>query len=154
MSDASTAPVRRRGRGLVRRLLLAAAVFVAVIQIIPARRTNPPVRSDLHAPVEVKEILRRACYDCHSHETRWPWYSRVAPLSWWVVSHVNEARGDLNFSEWPRFDHELAGMALHDIDTQVTREKMPLPSYTIMHAGARLSEVERQTLVRWARSGP
>ncbi|HET6278376.1 MAG TPA: heme-binding domain-containing protein [Candidatus Polarisedimenticolia bacterium] len=154
MSDASTAPVRRRGRGLVRRLLLAAAVFAAVIQVIPARRTNPPVRSDLHAPGEVKEILRRACYDCHSHETRWPWYSRVAPVSWWVVSHVNEARGDLNFSEWPRFDHELAGMALRDIDKQVTEEKMPLPSYTIMHAGARLREVERQTLIGWARSGP
>jgi len=154
VNDASTAPVRRRGRGLVRRLLLAAAVFAAVIQVIPARRTNPPVRSDLHAPDEVKEILRRACYDCHSHETRWPWYSRVAPMTWWVVSHVNEARGDLNFSEWPRFDHELAGMALRDIDKQVTEEKMPLPSYTIMHAGARLSEVERQTLIRWARSGP
>jgi len=127
---------------------------MAVIQVIPARRTNPPVRSDLNAPGEVREILRRACYDCHSHETVWPWYSRVAPLSWWVVSHVNEARGDLNFSEWPRFDPELAGLALRDIETQVTRKKMPLPSYTIMHPGARLSDDERRTLIDWARSGP
>ena len=154
MSDASAAPVRRRGWGLIRWLLLGAAVFFAVIQIIPARRTNPPVRSDLQAPGEVKEILRRACYDCHSHETRWPWYSRVAPVSWWVVSHVNDARGDLNFSEWPRFDPELAGMALRDIEMQVAQEKMPLPNYTIMHADARLSDEERETLISWARSGP
>lgn len=152
MSDASDA--RRRRKGLVRRLLLAAAVFAAVIQVIPARRTNPPVRADVRAPADVKGILRRACYDCHSHETRWPWYSRVAPVSWWVVSHVNEARGDLNFSEWPSFDPELAGMALRDIDTQVAAGKMPLPSYAILHPGARLSEDERQTLIRWARSGP
>jgi hypothetical protein len=154
VNDHSAAPVRRRWRGLIRWLLLGAAVFLVVIQVIPARRTNPPVRSDLQAPGEVKEILRRACYDCHSHETVWPWYSRVAPLSWWVVSHVNEGRGDLNFSEWPRFDPELAGMALRDIEIQVTQEKMPLPSYTIMHAGARLSGDGRQTVINWARSGP
>jgi len=154
VSGPSNAPIRRRGRDLIRWLLLGAAVFVAVIQVIPARRTNPPVRSDLRAPGEVKEILRRACYDCHSHETVWPWYSRIAPVSWWVVSHVNEARGDLNFSEWPRFDPELAGMALRDIETQVTKEKMPLPSYTILHPGARLSDAERRTLINWARLGP
>jgi hypothetical protein len=96
VSDASTAPVRRRGRGLVRRLLLAAAVFAAVIQIIPARRTNPPVRSDLHAPVEVKEILRRACYDCHSSETRWPWYAGIVPIRSLVVGHVEHGR----IGEW------------------------------------------------------
>jgi hypothetical protein len=152
VSDASAVP--GRGWGVIRWLLLGAAVFVAVIQIIPARRTNPPIRSDLQAPGEVKKILRRACYDCHSHETTWPWYSRIAPLSWWVVSHVNEGRGDLNFSEWPRFDPELAGMALRDIEMQIAQEKMPLPSYTIMHAGARLNEVERNTLISWARSGP
>ena len=154
MSDASAAPVRRRVWRLIRGLLLGAAIFFAVIQIIPARRTNPPVRSDIKASGEVGEILRRACYDCHSHETRWPWYSRVAPISWWMVSHVNEARGDLNFSEWPRFDPELVGMALRDIEMQVAQKKMPLPSYTIMHAGARLSDEERETLVSWARSGP
>lgn len=152
MNDHPAAPVRRRWRGLIRWFLLGAAVFFVVIQIIPARRTNPPVRSDLQAPGEVKEILHRACYDCHSHETDWPWYSRVAPVSWWVVSHVNEARGDLNFSEWPRFDPELTGMALRDIETQVAQEKMPLLSYRIVHEEARLSDAERETLVSWARS--
>jgi hypothetical protein len=71
-----------------------------------------------------------------------------------VVSHVNEARGNLNFSEWPRFDPELASMALRDIEIQVAQEKMPLPNYTIMHADARLSDEERETLIIWARSGP
>ena len=133
--------------------LLGVVVFLVIIQIFPARRTNPPVRSDIKAPAAVKAILRRACYDCHSHETRWPWYSRVAPVSWWLVSHVNEARGDLNFSEWPAFDRELLGMALRDIEKQISEDKMPLPSYRIMHPPARLSEAERQALIDWARSG-
>jgi hypothetical protein len=151
--DGSPAAGRRWKRALAGRLAAGAAVFMAVIQIVPARRTNPPVRSDLEAPGEVKAILRRACYDCHSHETRWPWYGRVAPVSWWIVSHVNEARGDLNFSEWPGSDASLAGMALRDIEQQVAQEKMPLPSYALMHAGARLTREERGILIGWARAG-
>ena len=64
---------------------IAAIVLFVVIQLVPIRRTNPPVTGDMPAPVEVKAILKGACYDCHSHETVWPWYSRVAPVSWLVA---------------------------------------------------------------------
>lgn len=132
---------------------LSVFVIVAGIQFVPVDRTNPPVRTDVSAPTAVNSILRRACYDCHSNETQWPWYSRIAPVSWLVADHVHDGRGDLNFSEWPAFEPELEADALHDIEEQVSEHKMPLRSYQLMHPGARLSEEDRQTLIRWARSG-
>lgn len=132
---------------------LAVAMVLVLIQLIPADRTNPPVRIDVNAPDEVKEILRRACYDCHSHETRWPWYSRVAPVSWWIADHVEHGRGDLNFSEWPALDFYAQELAFKDIEEQITKGEMPLRNYTILHPEARLTDDERETILGWARSG-
>jgi hypothetical protein len=138
---------------IVRWAGLAVVIVLALIQLIPADRTNPPVRIDVDAPDEVKEILRRACYDCHSHETRWPWYSRVAPVSWWIADHVEHGRGDLNFSEWPALDFYTQELAFKDIEEQITNGEMPLRNYTILHPEARLTDDERETILRWARSG-
>ena len=138
---------------IVRGAGLAVAIVLVLIQLIPADRTNPPVRIDVDAPDEVKEILRRACYDCHSHETRWPWYSRVAPVSWWIADHVEHGRGDLNFSEWPALDFYAQELAFKDIEEQITKGEMPLRNYTILHPEARLTDDERETILRWARSG-
>jgi len=131
---------------------VVATLFV-VAQFIPIDLSNPPVQSDVPAPAAVKVILVKACYDCHSHETRWPWYSRVAPLSWWIAHHVDEGRKDLNFSRWPTFD--FAGQALirREIEKQVTSGAMPLRSYTVGHPAARLKQSERQVLLDWARQG-
>jgi len=138
------------GRWLRLGLLALIAVFVA-LQLVPVERTNPPVGSDVDAPEEVEAILRRSCYDCHSHETRWPWYSYVAPVSWFVVNHVNDGRGDLNFSEWPTFDFEAQDLALSDVREQITKGEMPLPSYLILHPNARLSEDDKAALLDWAK---
>ena len=97
----------------------------------------------------MKAILRRACYDCHSHETHWPWYSRIAPISWWVVEHVDHGRGDLNFSEWPNFDFEAQQIEFLDIAEQVENGEMPLPNYLILHRDARLSDEDRRILLEW-----
>lgn len=130
-------------------LFLALAVF-AGLQLRTVQRTNPPVVTDIEAPTEITAILRRACYNCHSNETHWPWYSYVAPFSWWLVDHVEEGRSEMNFSEWPA-DLIEREMIYKDIDEQVGLGKMPLKSYRIMHSGARLSEDERNELRRWAR---
>ena len=135
------------------RYLSAVAVAFAALQLVPVERTNPPVRQEVDAPPAVMEILSRACYDCHSHETRWPWYSRIAPLSWWVADHVTDGRGDLNFSDWPVFDFELQELALRDITKQVSSGEMPLWSYTLLHPEARLDEEDREALLRWADVG-
>lgn len=132
-------------------MILAAVLMFGAIQMMPVERTNPPVESELQVPEEIAAILEKACYDCHSNKTRWPWYSYVAPVSWYLVRHVQRARSDLNFSEWPVFDLELESDALRDIHKQVSRGKMPLKSYKIMHRGARLSRKEREILLRWAK---
>lgn len=130
----------------------AAALVVAVaIQLVPVRRDNPPVEFEVEAPGPVQAVLERACYDCHSNETRWPWYSRVAPVSWLVARDVARGREDMNFSEWPVFDFEAQEHALADIVKQVDRRKMPLPIYLTMHPEARLTEAERGAILAWAR---
>ena len=134
-------------------LLSGGAVLVAtfaLLQLRPVERTNPPVISDVGAPAEVDTILRRSCYDCHSHETRWPWYSHVAPMAWFVADHVEHARSDLNFSNWPAFDFQAQRHAFDDIRHQLETGKMPLASYLILHPSARLSEEDRALLLRWA----
>lgn len=125
-------------------------VLFAAIQLIQPDRSNPPVESEIDAPDEVRAILERACYDCHSHETTWPWYAYVAPASWFVADHVEHGRGHLNFSRWPKYDFEEQEHAFGDIREEVEEGEMPLPSYLILHSEARLSEADKQTLMRWA----
>ena len=132
----------------IRIVAVLAAIFV-MLQFFGPARTNPPVVSDLQAPEDVKSILRRACYDCHSNETHWPWYSRVAPARWFVVDHVDHGRGDLNFSDWPNFDFEAQDIEFLDIAEQVANGEMPLASYLILHPGARLSDADRRRLLEW-----
>jgi len=140
-------------RRLRLQVALACILVLAAIQLIPVHRTNPPVLSEVDAPAPVMAILRRACYDCHSNETRWPWYSHVAPMSWLVVSHVNEGRGDLNFSEWPLLDFESQSLSFGDIRRQITERKMPLRSYTWMHRDARLTQEDRDAILQWVGEG-
>ena len=94
-------------------------------------------------------MLRGACYDCHSDETKWPWYNRVAPVSWWLADHVNDGRKELNFSDWPQ-DPKRAARKWTAISDEVSSGSMPLRSYTWMHAGARLAAGEREQFAKWA----
>ena len=143
----------RWGRALRWVALGLGVVFVA-LQFVPVDRVNPPVERDVDAPEEVRAILRRSCYDCHSHETRWPWNSHIAPVSWWIADHVEHGRGDLNFSQWPAFDFVEEGLALEDIEEQVRKGEMPLSSYLILHREARLTEEDRRVLLDWTGSRP
>jgi hypothetical protein len=141
---------RSRAGTWLRRILLGAGGIFVVLQVVPVERTNPPVVSALQARDDVQQILRAACYDCHSNETRWPWYSHVAPVSWWVVDHVEHARGHLNFSDWPALDARAREHALEEIQEMVESGEMPLRSYALMHSGARLDAAERERLLSWA----
>jgi hypothetical protein len=82
---------------------LVLLVLVVAIQFIPMDMANAPVESDIPTSPAVKVVLRRACYDCHSNETQWPWYSRIAPISWLLAWDVREGRAELNFSTWNRY---------------------------------------------------
>ncbi len=144
--------MRRVSRNILFGAAATAALFL-LIQLKTVDRTNPPVEADLVAPAPIEGLLRRACYDCHSHETRWPWYSRLAPVSWWLDAHVRKGRADLNFSQWPLFDTETQGLFLRDIEKQLEDGTMPLRSYVLGHPSARLTAAEKTVLVEWARGG-
>jgi hypothetical protein len=79
-------------------------VILVVIQFIRIDSTNPPVDGDILTSTVVKSVLRRACYDCHSNETAWPWYSLIAPISWLLAWDVREGRDELNFSMWSQYN--------------------------------------------------
>jgi hypothetical protein len=115
------------------------------IQFIPFghSHTNPPVTKDLvwKSP-QIQEIIHRACYDCHSNETVWPWYANVAPVSWLLQRDVNDGRRHLNFSEWDK-PQEHSG----DVAEQIKEGEMPPWFYLPMHSNARLSDADRQTLI-------
>jgi len=133
---------------------LAAAAIC--LQFTNPARTNPPVTPghDLLAtnppPAEIVALLHGACYDCHSDETKWPWYSHVAPVSWFLVDHVNEGRRHLNFSNWPHDDPASARKKWNHVADQVSSGDMPLSSYAWIHASARLTAGQREQLVKWA----
>lgn len=130
--------------------------LAALLQLKPAILTNPAVEpgQDLMAdnppPVEIANILHAACYDCHSDNTQWPWYSHVAPFSWWLVEHVEAARDELNFSEWAHDDPAYASKMWRRISKVVRDGEMPMPSYTWIHARSRLTAAQRTALADWA----
>jgi hypothetical protein len=125
--------------------------FIA-IQFVPASRTNPPVEADVHAPAEVRLVLRRACYDCHSNETVWPWYSRIAPVSWLIARDVHEGRAELNFSTWNRLSAKEQAKTMHESWEQVTDGEMPTWFYLALHPEARLSANDQSVLRAWSLS--
>lgn len=129
-----------------------AIVLAALLQLVPVKRDNPPVKDVVPAPPNVKAILERACYDCHSNKTVWPWYSHVAPVSWLVAKDVRNGRHEVNFTEWPTFDPDDQEHIFKHIAKQVDRRAMPLPMYLTMHPKARLSDEDRRVLVSWARA--
>jgi len=127
------------------------AAALAAIQFVPVERVNPPVESDLAAPDEVKKILRRSCYDCHSNETRWPWYARVAPVSWLIAHDVDEGRRELNFSVWSQFTGGRRARKFKEIVEQVEGNKMPQWYYVILHPDAKLEARDKDIILNWAK---
>jgi mono/diheme cytochrome c family protein len=122
-------------------ILYILAAILIVIQFVPANRTNPAVTHKVvwDSP-QTQDIFKRACADCHSNETVWPWYSRVAPISFMVANHVNEGRAKFNISDGNLDEAKEAAEA-------VEKGAMPLGSYLPMHPEAKLSPKEKQTLI-------
>ncbi|HXE43277.1 MAG TPA: heme-binding domain-containing protein [Candidatus Baltobacteraceae bacterium] len=128
------------------------AVFV-VAQFFNPPRSNPPVKNDFIAatkpPPEIAAMFRASCYDCHSHETTWPWYSRIAPISWTVAQDVDYGRGNLNLSDWPTNDLTRAAKKMEIMSEDIQEGDMPMKKYTLIHRDARLTENQRKQLADW-----
>ena len=136
----------------MKKIVFCTAVIFAGIQLIPVDRDNKPVsRQDnfvdiYKTPENIKVILKNACYDCHSNETRYPGYSYVAPISWTIKDHINQGREHLNFSEWGSYNRELKENAIEKTIATVKDLEMPLPSYIGYHPKANLTTKQRQEL--------
>ena len=127
-------------------------VALLAIQLLPVDRSNPPRQGEISAPADVAELLRRSCYDCHSNETVWPWYSRIAPVSWLVASDVHEGREHLNFSTWNRLDAEERADLMDEVWEVVSEGEMPLWFYLPLHPDARLTDSDLAILRQWSQS--
>lgn len=127
----------------LRNALFVLIGLLIIIQFIPVQRTNPAVTREVKwdAP-ETRAIAKRACFDCHSNETTWPWYAYVAPVSLRLASHVTEGRERLNFSAWDQPNESYS-----EIEKVLREDEMPLWDYLLMHADAKLSDADKQTLL-------
>jgi hypothetical protein len=143
----------------VKRIALALVVVFLLAQFVQPRRTNPPVvpsrslEAHVQVPRDVLPILKRSCGDCHSSETVWPWYSHIAPVSWFVVDDVNEGRSHINFQDWEAQENpKEATEHLALICKEVQDKGMPPLSYRLMHRGSRLSEKDVDAICFWSQS--
>ena len=139
-------------QAMKRRLLLSLLAIFIAIQFVPVDRSNPPVTGEVPAPPEVMEIFKRSCFDCHSNETVWPWYSRVAPVSWLVAYDVDEGREHLNFSQWTSYSGEDQHELREEVWEEVEEGEMPLWFHLPMHPEARLSDEDKE-LIRLGSEG-
>jgi len=132
----------------LKRLGLAVLLAAIGIQLVPGGRPEP-AGVDASRSLPMHPVFARACADCHSNETRWPWYSHVAPTSWFVTGHVNHARRHMNLSEWAKYDARAADRKLKSICSMARDGRMPLPSYLPMHPDAKLTSQDVDALCEW-----
>lgn len=124
----------------------ALVIGILLIQLIPYGRNhnNPPVvQEPVWVSAEVRSLAEKACFDCHSNETKWPWYSNIAPVSWLVMRDIQEGREHLNFSEWGMGENES-----DDLVETIYEGEMPPANYVLLHSEANLSDGEKETLAQ------
>lgn len=129
--------------------------ILILFQFIPSyEKTNPPIdkTKEIKVPKKVMAVLKRSCYDCHSNETKWPWYADVAPMKWVVRRDVVEGRKALNFSKWDDYSEKEKKKLKRDIYRSVILA-MPLPQYLWIHRDAKLSKEDRKIIQNWASNG-
>ena len=131
-------------------IVIVLVLAVLIIQAIRVERTNPSVQSDLAAKPEIHALLRGACYNCHSNQTEWPWYTYVAPASWLAASDVREGRQSLNFSEWGALSTKSQSRELEKIAHRVIEGEMPPWYYTMVHRKGSLTMTNRAEVWAWA----
>jgi hypothetical protein len=135
-------------------LLLLAGALVLIQFLRPPRNiaeTAPPhdISMVIPAPPDIHAMLRTSCYDCHSSTTRYPWYAEVQPVGWWLNSHIQEGKRQLNFSEFGSYRPRRQYRKLEEIAEMVGEGEMPLPSYTLVHRDAKLTHEQRDKLLAW-----
>lgn len=139
----------------MKKVLVVLLVAFIIIQFFPIDKTNPPPTPGMDflkikkSPEKIANIIKTSCYDCHSNETRYPWYSSISPMSWILKNHVNEGRKNLNFSTFAVYEPKRQLHKLEECIEMVEKKEMPLESYYLGHQDAKLSDEQRAALVQY-----
>ncbi len=138
-------------------LVVVLVVFIAIQFIKPARNISgqvlpTDVTKTINIPDKVLDVFKNSCYDCHSNNTRYPWYVNLQPMSWIMARHISNGKKDLNFSEFGSYSVRKQESKLKAIASQVKDSEMPISSYTIMHTDAKLSKEQKELIIDWATS--
>jgi hypothetical protein len=137
---------------MIKKIAIAIVVILIAIQFIRVDTVNPtpaPEKDFINVTQpskEVADLLKTSCYDCHSNETKYPWYFNVAPVSWWLKNHINEGREELNFSLWADFDAKRKDKKLEESVELINEGEMPMFSYTLTHKEAKLNAAQQKAL--------
>lgn len=130
-------------------------VFIIIQFIKPVKNQSDAVTpNDIFANFQsensTKQLIRTACYDCHSNNTVYPWYAEIQPLAWWLADHVKEGKSELNFSEFATYKPKKADHKLEEVIEMIQEGEMPLKSYTLIHDNAKLSDGQKKAIITWA----
>ncbi|WP_372793210.1 heme-binding domain-containing protein [Lutibacter sp.] len=143
----------------MKKVLFGILALIILIQFIrPEKNTSNDetygISTVMQIPNNVNEIIKTSCADCHSNTTVYPWYSEVAPVSWFLAQHVNEGKEHLNFSEWAAYNKDQKNHILKDIKKELKKQGMPLESYLWIHNDAKMTEAQYETLLNWVNTIP
>jgi hypothetical protein len=142
----------------LKKFFITLGILFLIIQVFRIDKNNPPVdpAKDFvvmaNAPDEIRSILKTSCYDCHSNQAFYPWYTSIAPFSWWMKHHINEGREELNFSEWGTYSSRRMDHKLKECIEQVEENEMPIASYLWIHHDAELDNNKKEKLIQWFNS--
>lgn len=141
----------------MKKTLLGILIVIILIQFIrPEKNVSPEVVNDIstvmNVPENVQEIIKTSCADCHSNTTKYPWYSEIAPVSWYLASHVNDGKKHLNFSEWAAYNKNQKEHIIKDLKKELKSREMPLNSYLWIHKEAVVSPEQYKTLLDWVQT--
>ncbi len=142
---------------MIKKILIGLLVILIAIQFIkPERNLSGNAEKDIATlyPMtdSVKLIVNKACADCHSNKTVYPWYASIQPVAFWLADHVNEGKGEINFNEFASYRIGKQNHKLKEVIEQVKEGEMPLNSYTLIHKEAKLTEAEKATLIQWCQN--
>lgn len=139
----------------IKYLLWVILVILVAIQFVPVNREVPPGDKNndflvvTQAPEDVQMRMRNACYDCHSNETRWPWYSHIAPVSFVIAKHVADGKDHLNFSDWAIYDQKDYPDILKHMKKELEKGEMPLAGYALIHTDAKMTDERKELILNW-----
>ena len=140
------------------KIIIGVVGLVILIQFFGIDKVNPQADDSQdfiiqsNPPTEVANLIKTSCYDCHSNETKYPWYSNVTPVSWWVKHHIDEAREELNFSEWGTYKLKRKDHKLEESIEEIEHGEMPLKSYLWTHGDAKLNDAQKEQVISWMKA--